>query len=98
MSEQIERSPFAAPVARWAEQMSLFAVISAVATDAAEPDDEFVDFGYEDEDVGVELALGPPPPLAGGGSVLEGVTRRDEKRWLRDANATLARDIAKRTA
>src|SRR3954447_11682634 len=97
MSEQMERSPFAAPVARWAEQMSLFAVISAVATDAAEPDDEFVDFGDEDEDVGVELTLGPPPPLAGGGSVLEGVTRRDEKRWLRDANATLARDIAKRT-
>src|SRR4051812_25596124 len=97
MSEQIERSPFAAPVARWAEQMSLFAVISAVATDAAEPEDEFVDFGDEDEDVGVELTLGPPPPLAGGGSVLEGVTRRDEKRWLREANATLARDIAKRT-
>jgi hypothetical protein len=97
MSDQIERSPFAAPVARWAEQMSLFAAISAVATDAAEPDDEFVDFGDEDEDVGVELTLGPPPPLAGGGSVLEGVTRRDEKRWLRDANATLARDIAKRT-
>jgi superfamily II DNA or RNA helicase len=97
MGEHMERSPFAAPVARWAEQMSLFAVISAVATDAAEPDDEFVDFGDEDEDVGVELTLGPPPPLAGGGSVLEGVTRRDEKRWLRDANATLARDIAKRT-
>jgi superfamily II DNA or RNA helicase len=93
----LERSPFAAPVARSAEQMSLFAVISAVATDAAEPDDEFVDLGDEDLDEGIELALGPPPPLAGGSAVLAGVTRREEKRWLRDANAALARDLAKRT-
>jgi superfamily II DNA or RNA helicase len=94
----IAESPFAAPAARWSEQMALFSVISAVATEeAAVPDDEFVDFGDEDEELGIELALAPPPPLVGGGVALEGVTRREEKRWLRDANAALARDIAKRT-
>jgi superfamily II DNA or RNA helicase len=97
-AEELERSPFAAPAARWAEQMSLFSVISAVATEEVSlPDDELVDFGDDDEDLGVELTLGPPPPLAGGAQVLEGVTRTEEKRWLRDANAALARDIAKRT-
>jgi len=95
--EALERSPFAAPVARFAEQMSLFAALSAVATDAVEPDDEWVDLGDEDDDLSIELTLAPPPPLAGGATVLDGVTRREEKRWLRDANAALARDLARRT-
>jgi hypothetical protein len=29
--------------------------------------------------------------------VLDGLTRREEKRFLRDANAALARDLARRT-
>ena len=51
------------------EQMSLFAVISAVATDAdgeADPEDEGLDDDDGDGD-GFDLELGPPPPLAGVG-------------------------------
>jgi hypothetical protein len=77
--------------------MSLFAVISAVATEAAEPDDDFVDLGDDDEETGFELTLAPPPPLAGGAAVRDGLTRREEKRLLRDANPALARDLARRT-
>jgi hypothetical protein len=92
----LEDSPFAGPVARLAEQMSLFAALSAVATDAVEPDDELPYLDEAEEEAGFELALAPPPPLAGV-DLAGGVTRREEKRWLRDANATLARDLAKRT-
>ena len=84
------------------EQMSLFAVISAVATDGGEPPDlgevevaEEVDDGADDL---FELALAPPPPLTGGSTDADGApTRRDEKRLLRDENARLARDLARRT-
>jgi superfamily II DNA or RNA helicase len=98
LEHALEASPFSAPVARFAEQMSLFAALSAIATDAVEPDDDFAYFADEPDgdDLGVELALAPPPPL-GGASLVEGGLRREEKRWLRDANATLARDLAKRT-
>ncbi len=88
-----------------AEQLSLFAVISAVATSGAAPEE---DDGFDDldEDHGpaedVELALGPPPPLVGGGAAtVEGlagpVTRREEKEDLRKANADLARELVRRT-
>jgi superfamily II DNA or RNA helicase len=96
----LEDSPFSAPVARLEEQMSLFAALSAVATDAVEPDDDFSWLESDDaeEGDGFELALAPPPPLAGGALVPDGSgMRREEKRWLRDANATLARDLARRT-
>jgi superfamily II DNA or RNA helicase len=79
-------------------QMSLFAVISAVATGAT---DEVDDEDWElDEDGAeeVELTLAPPPPLAGGGGT--GVatrTRKEEKRELRDGNATVARELVRRT-
>ncbi|MES1248780.1 MAG: helicase-related protein, partial [Actinomycetota bacterium] len=89
----LEDSPFAAPVARLSEQMSLFAALSAVATDAVEPDDDLPYFDESEEDGGVELALAPPPPLADGG----GGVSLDERRWLREQNAVLARDLAKRT-
>jgi superfamily II DNA or RNA helicase len=92
----LEDSPFAAPVARFAEQMSLFAALSAVATDAVEPDDDLPYLEDDHEEAGIELALAPPPPLVGV-DLAGGITRREEKRWLRDANASLARDLAKRT-
>ena len=80
--------------------MSLFAVISAVA---AEPDHPADDIAEEELDDGVddrfELALAPPPPLGGSEPLTaEGATtRRDEKRLLRDENARLARELARRT-
>jgi superfamily II DNA or RNA helicase len=89
------------------EQMSLFAVISAVATDAAEPSDD--EFPYDPDDLedgypdGFELTLAPPPPLVGGAAETNGgggtavLTRREEKTRLRDANAGIARELVRRT-
>ncbi|WCO68838.1 DEAD/DEAH box helicase [Iamia majanohamensis] len=88
------------------EQMSLFSVISAVATDAEagpEGDDDDLDDDYG-EGFGFDLELGPPPPLAGvgtggaGEAPGEGVaTRREDKKRLRDLNAELARDLVRTT-
>jgi superfamily II DNA or RNA helicase len=86
------------------EQMSLFAVLSAVATEASDPSGDFgdeleLDEGPNDE---IELTLAPPPPLSGavgltaeGGTAL--LTRREEKGELRDANAKVARELVRRT-
>jgi superfamily II DNA or RNA helicase len=82
-------------------QMSLFAAISAVATDAHEPDDLAYDPDPDPEHGGgdeIELTLAPPPPLAG--CIASGpatVTRREEKQTLRDANATVVRELVRRT-
>ncbi|HEY6961283.1 MAG TPA: DEAD/DEAH box helicase [Gaiellaceae bacterium] len=81
-------------------QMSLFAALSAVATDVHEPDD--LPYEAEPDHEGaeeIELALAPPPPLAGG-AVPNGaatLTRREEKGILRDQNATVARELVRRT-
>jgi superfamily II DNA or RNA helicase len=88
------------------EQLSLFAVISAVATDAAEPldDDDFDDEPeeHDEDDSAFELTLAPPPPLAGGGDEAGGgtvvLTRREHKKQLREANADVARELVRRTA
>ncbi|QYG92504.1 DEAD/DEAH box helicase [Iamia sp. SCSIO 61187] len=88
------------------EQMSLFAVISAVATDADGHEPAADDDGYDDDDdegPGFELELAPPPPLAGGvGPVGVGadgapLTRKEDKKRLRDLNAELARDLVRTT-
>jgi superfamily II DNA or RNA helicase len=88
------------------EQLSLFAVISAVATAAPDHADDDA-FPYELDDLDddaaeFELTLAPPPPLAGdGGSIAATgtatITRREEKQQLRDANATVARELVRRT-
>ncbi|HEY4347150.1 MAG TPA: DEAD/DEAH box helicase, partial [Gaiellaceae bacterium] len=87
-----------------AEQLSLFAVISAVATVHAEPtdDESFDELADEDGAAGFELTLAPPPPLRGdtsgvGVALAEPLTRREEKKELRDANARIARELARRT-
>jgi superfamily II DNA or RNA helicase len=81
-------------------QMSLFAALSAVATDVHEPDG--LAYGPEPDPGGaeeIELMLAPPPPLAGGGgeTATPTLTRREEKRVLRDQNATVARELVRRT-
>jgi superfamily II DNA or RNA helicase len=83
-------------------QMSLFAALSAVATDVHEPDD--LPYDPEPETGGgdeIELTLAPPPPLAGAGLEAPGgtatLTRREEKRILRDQNAAVARELVRRT-
>jgi superfamily II DNA or RNA helicase len=78
-------------------QMSLFAALSAVATETREVDD----LDYDPEPVGsaeeIELELAPPPPLAGGDPGATTLTRREHKQVLRDQNATVARELARRT-
>jgi superfamily II DNA or RNA helicase len=93
--ERVEREDAAADDV----QMSLFAAISAVATDVED------DLEYEPEPdhhglEEIELHLAPPPPLAGGADANGGVgtlTRREEKGLLRDENATVARELVRRT-
>jgi len=78
--------------------MSLFAVISAVATSTDVHDDEFFELVDESGAEEVELALAPPPPLAGGlGAGTATLTRKEEKRQLREANAGVARELVRRT-
>jgi superfamily II DNA or RNA helicase len=96
--ERPERDEGAVVLAGDDGQMSLFAVISAVALDASEPDD--LPYDPEPDHDGaeeIELAL---PPIAGveddDGPVIT-VTRREEKQFLRDQNATVARELVRRT-
>ncbi|MDX6472882.1 MAG: hypothetical protein QOK22_1698 [Gaiellaceae bacterium] len=101
----IERAADADPLAA-DEQLSLFAVISAVATAAAHPADDPFPYELEELDDGdadeFELTLAPPPPLSGGNGSMPAVgapatTRREEKHQLREANATVARELVRRT-
>ncbi|HXH55763.1 DEAD/DEAH box helicase [Iamia sp.] len=88
------------------EQLSLFAVISAVATEGEGPADA-EDVGTDDDDgdgPGFDLELAPPPPLAGvvpgrglNDPLDAGLTRGDDKKRLRDLNAELARDLVRST-
>lgn len=87
------------------EQLSLFAVISAVATDPEETEapwdddhaaagDDTTDEGDGDDD-GLLIEFGDPPPLAEQpGATEDGLTRVEYKRRLRDFNAEAARELA----
>jgi superfamily II DNA or RNA helicase len=93
------------PIANLAEeQLSMFAVISAVATDAGKLDHdpaEVWDHHDDDDADHFEIALAPPPPLAGTSEddpAEDRPTRREEKRRLRDANAAVARALVRRTS
>ena len=94
------------------EQLSLFAALSAVATDHqthSSWDGDVVDDDLDgpDDDPALELTLAPPPPLAGDRRSLDemGVTfggdasrtRRQEKKRLRERNAELVVAIARRS-
>ena len=104
-----ERDP-AALDDRLEEQLSLFAALSAVATDHEGHDeldrDDVDDDLLEDDDPALLLALAPPPPLADGRMPADlgievggaaGRTRREEKRQLRDQNADLVAALVRRT-
>lgn len=83
------------------EQLSLFSVISAVATDAVVPEDELDDDEplLLDDDPSLVLDLPSPPPLAGR-QVTDsgpGESRTEVKQRLRRANQDVVRTIARRT-
>ncbi|HEX5828452.1 MAG TPA: hypothetical protein VFY23_13085, partial [Candidatus Limnocylindrales bacterium] len=81
------------------DQLSLFAALSAVAVagEAYSPWHEPLPDAWTDgPDHGIEIELGPPPPIAAAnvdGSL--GMTRRQAKDRLRLANAEAAKDIAR---
>ncbi|MDX6467328.1 MAG: hypothetical protein QOI27_2368, partial [Gaiellaceae bacterium] len=73
---------------------------------AAHPADDPFPYELEELDAGdadeFELTLAPPPPLSGGNGSMPAVgapatTRREEKHQLREANATVARELVRRT-
>ena len=83
------------------EQLSLFAPLSAVATDVAPiaPWDELLPPDDGQGDARIEFVLAEPPSLAPAaeGADAPGATRRETKDGLRLANAAAARDLARRT-
>jgi superfamily II DNA or RNA helicase len=85
------------------EQLSLFAVISAVATDAVMPEDEVHEDPEDgDPDPALILELPAPPLLPGGGRsavvpIVGGETLMEQKARLRASNTSLVRDLARRT-
>ncbi len=104
-----EEDPLTPEPQRWvtmetddAEQLSLFAPLSAVATGAPETwspwHEPLPDDGAE-HDRSIEVELAPPPPVAGlaDGAAAPGATRRQRKDALRVANAEVARDLVRRS-
>ncbi len=80
-------------------QLSLFALLSAVATEtmSVSPWHEPLPDEWEAVDNAVEVKLAPPPMLAAPAASPDGRTRRQTKDALRAANAAAARDVARRT-
>jgi superfamily II DNA or RNA helicase len=81
------------------DQLSLFAALSAVAVagEAYSPWHEALPEDWADAaDAGIEIELGPPPPIAvAAADGSPGMTRRQAKDRLRLANAEAAKDIAR---
>jgi len=90
------------------EQMSLFAVISAVATEESTVqnslfsddhpdrwDDDDESDAVMDAALEVRLAVPPPPGAAGAAALPDGKTRKQLKGELRDANAELVRELVR---
>jgi superfamily II DNA or RNA helicase len=84
------------------EQLSLFAPLSAVATDTApiSPWQEVLPDDTDEGDLRIEVSLAEPPSLGGyatDAAADTGSTRRETKDALRLSNAAAARDLARRT-
>lgn len=84
------------------EQLSLFAVISAVATEFADTpapwDTDPLPPGATDDDDGGVLVEFTDPPLLGGAATLDpSISRVEMRRRLREANADAAKALARRT-
>jgi len=103
----IERAAFVRAELDGAAQLSLFAPLSAVATETAgiSPWLEPLPVDDEQDDERIEVALAEPPGLLNGlaasgaadAEAAPGATRRETKDALRLANAAAARDLARRS-
>jgi hypothetical protein len=79
-------------------QLSLFAPLSAVATETMSVSPWHEPLPQEwSTDVAIEVKLAPPPALTATSPSADGRTRRQTNDALRAANAAAARDIARRT-
>ena len=80
-------------------QLSLFAPLSAVATEtlSVSPWHEPLPDEWSADDRAIEVQLAPPPTLAAVTVASDGRTRRQTKDALRAANAAAARDLVRRT-
>jgi hypothetical protein len=80
-------------------QLSLFAPLSAVATEtmSVSPWHEPLLDEWSAVDNAIEVKLVPPPMLAAPAASPDGRTRRQTKDALRAANAAAARDVARHT-
>jgi superfamily II DNA or RNA helicase len=80
-------------------QLSLFAPLSAVATEtlSVSPWHEALPEEWSADDRAIEVQLAPPPSLATPAVIVDGRTRRQTKDALRVANAAAARDVARQT-
>jgi len=81
------------------DQLSLFAPLSAVATETVSmsPWHEPLPDEWSAVDSAIEVKLAPPPMIAAPIASADGVTRRQTKDALRAANAAATRDLARRT-
>jgi hypothetical protein len=81
------------------EQISLFAPLSAVATDttSVSPWQESLPEEWSNPPAEIELPLAPAPLTVRTATVEKGGTRRETKDALRVANADAARELARRT-
>ncbi|MEZ5253703.1 MAG: hypothetical protein R2689_07560 [Microthrixaceae bacterium] len=85
------------------EQMSLFAVISAVAEEAelapsvfsTDHGDDWDDDAEVELDESLEVRLAVPPPRGARGAAPTTKTRKQLKKDLRDANAELVRELVR---
>lgn len=89
----------AAAVEGGLEQMSMFAPLSAVATETApiSPWHEPLPDDSGDTDARIEFSLADLPPSHAASAESPAVTMRERKDALRQANANAARDLARRT-
>jgi superfamily II DNA or RNA helicase len=96
-SETFERAPQVADSEL--EQISLFAPLSAVATDttSVSPWQEALPEEWSNPPAEIELPLAPAPLAVATATAENGATRRETKDALRVANADAARELARRT-
>jgi superfamily II DNA or RNA helicase len=96
--ERVEDTPPSDALAVPGDQLSLFSVISAVATDTVHPEVPPTPAEEPDEDPALDVEIWAPElPGGSAGDSDEFVTRKERKQRLREANAALAAELVRRS-